>query len=292
MSTIEDYIVVIRNPIAGWNSAKKVEKVLALMAQKGLNFMVFDTLYAQHAEELASLAVDTKAEILLVIGGDGTFSEVVNGVLKRCPRNMPTFAVFPSGTANLIATELKIPKNPYDFVRLLLRKEHCKIWPARINNRYFLSMVGIGFDAKVVSQVSWYQKKRFSKFSYVIQAIQQLTKEWKTTYEVEIESFHYSVASLIITNSRYYGGLILHPNIKITEPDIGIYLFKGSGRCDFLSYIVFFLFGRLHQNKKVDILQASNIKISEIESVQVDGDTFNTQILNVNKGNIAINVLS
>src|SRR5688572_19932601 len=57
----------------------------------------------------ASQAVDAGVDLIIAAGGDGTISEVINGIAPKPKR--PTFAIIPAGTTNDFARALGIPKN-------------------------------------------------------------------------------------------------------------------------------------------------------------------------------------
>ncbi len=85
---------------------------------------------------------------LVAAGGDGTVAELVNRTAPGLP-----IAVFPMGTANLLAGYLKIRQNFQPFARMLRRGAVVRLDAGRAGGRIFLLMVGCGFDAEVVERL-------------------------------------------------------------------------------------------------------------------------------------------
>ncbi len=93
-------ITVILNPAAsGGRGGRLRPKVEAGLARRKIPFTLFRSEGPGHAEALAREAVLDGAELILVVGGDGTIHEVANGLLKG-EAKCPPIAVVPVGTGN------------------------------------------------------------------------------------------------------------------------------------------------------------------------------------------------
>lgn len=106
-----------------------------------------------HATELARRAVSEDRDAVIVLGGDGTVNEAANGLVGS---NTALGAV-PGGSTNVFARTLGLSKEAKAATSQLLsaldRESHRRVGMGRVNGRYFLFHVGIGFDAAVVEQV-------------------------------------------------------------------------------------------------------------------------------------------
>lgn len=108
-----------------------------------------------HATELASqVGDDVKA--VLVVGGDGTVCEVINGLVGRAVPSV----ILATGTENLLARELGMPCEPTEVARTLLFGESfsCDVGEATVGSspakRRFLAVLGVGFDAECVVRLT------------------------------------------------------------------------------------------------------------------------------------------
>ena len=140
---------------------------LAVRSLAGLvDLDVERTQYRGHARELASAA---RGDIIIVLGGDGSINEVVNGVMSRggggpedaaagpAGDGKPLIAVIPGGGANVFARGLGLPVDPAVAIRRVreaIAAGRCRtIGLGLAGDRYFTFSAGLGMDAEVVREV-------------------------------------------------------------------------------------------------------------------------------------------
>jgi len=127
---------------------------LAVRSLAGLaDLDVERTQYRGHARELAAAA---RGELVIVLGGDGSINEVVNGVMSR-REGRPRVAVIPGGGANVLARALGIPLDAAAAIRQLREAiaagRYRTIGLGLAADRYFTFSAGLGMDAEVVREV-------------------------------------------------------------------------------------------------------------------------------------------
>jgi diacylglycerol kinase (ATP) len=108
-------------------------------------------------------ALDEGAELILAWGGDGT--------VQRCLDVMAgtdtTLAVVPAGTANLFASNLGIPKDIAEAVRIGLEGATKRIDVGRMRGERFGVMAGAGLDARMIRDADGTLKDRLGRLAYV-----------------------------------------------------------------------------------------------------------------------------
>jgi len=106
-----------------------------------------------HATRLAQGAAAAGAEVVVVLGGDGTLNEAANGLAGTDT----ALAALPGGSTNVFARTIGLPNDPIEATGALLdglsRGQVERVGLGSVNGRYFLFHVGMGFDAAVVAQV-------------------------------------------------------------------------------------------------------------------------------------------
>ena len=127
---------------------------LAVRSLAGLaDLDVERTQYRGHARELAAAA---DGEIVIVLGGDGSVNEVVNGIMSR-PAGRPLIAVIPGGGANVFARGLGLPVDAAAAIRrvreAIAAGRYRTIGLGLAADRYFTFSAGLGMDAEVVREV-------------------------------------------------------------------------------------------------------------------------------------------
>ena len=150
--------VLIVNPNA--TSMSRTVCELTVRSLAGLvDVRVERTKYRGHARELAAAAHD---ELVIVLGGDGSINEVVNGVMSRSGDEAegsepPLIAVIPGGGGNVFAQALGLPPDAAAAIRrvreVIAAQSYRTIGLGLAGDRYFTFSAGLGMDAEVVLEV-------------------------------------------------------------------------------------------------------------------------------------------
>ena len=99
-------MTIIANPTAGRGDGREYLKQIKGFAEKGgVNHELLVTRYPGHASKLARNVAEAGARLIVVLGGDGTISEVVNGVLGH----KLSLGIVSVGTGNDFARTLHLP---------------------------------------------------------------------------------------------------------------------------------------------------------------------------------------
>lgn len=165
--------VLITNPEAT-TVTTRTRDVIARALSSDLVVDVAETKRRGHAQHLAAGAVHEGYDLVLVLGGDGTLNEVINGVAGT---GTP-LGVLPGGGTNVFARTHGIPKDPVEATGALLERIREGTPPKRlnlglVNGRYFGFIAGVGFDAAVVRQVErrFRLKKAIGEWYFVTTAL-------------------------------------------------------------------------------------------------------------------------
>jgi diacylglycerol kinase family enzyme len=104
-----------------------------------------------HATELAARAAES-ADAVIVLGGDGTYNEVVNGLDARTP-----VGFLPGGGTSVLPRALGLPRDAVDAARAVVAAlasgRARRIGLGRANGRRFAFSAGVGLDAEVVRRI-------------------------------------------------------------------------------------------------------------------------------------------
>jgi diacylglycerol kinase family enzyme len=153
--------ILIVNPNA--TSMSRTVCELTVRSLAGLvDVRVEQTKYRGHARELAAAA---RGELVIVLGGDGSINEVVNGVMSRGSdegdgsegSEPPLIAVIPGGGGNVFAQALGLPPDAAAAIRrvreVIEAHSYRTIGLGLAGDRYFTFSAGLGMDAEVVLEV-------------------------------------------------------------------------------------------------------------------------------------------
>jgi len=154
-------MLLIVNPKAQAVAARRTGAV-ARSLSRGFEVHEVWTRAPGHASELARMAAGTGADVVGVLGGDGTVNEVVNGMASAEDGTAKVpIAVIPGGGANVLVRALGFPNDAVRTAEVLVRtadRPPLSIPLGRIGDRYFVSSCGMGFDAAIVREVERHPK--------------------------------------------------------------------------------------------------------------------------------------
>ncbi|MEA2972718.1 MAG: hypothetical protein QOG82_1176 [Actinomycetota bacterium] len=145
-------VTLLVNPYASTVTPKKQRLVEATLAASH-ELSVLCTTCRDHATALAADAAAGGAEVVVVLGGDGTLNEAANGLVGTDTAMAP----LPGGSTNVFARTIGVPRKLVKAAAQLdasLAAGSIRRMPLGVvNGRRFLFHAGLGFDAAVVAQV-------------------------------------------------------------------------------------------------------------------------------------------
>jgi YegS/Rv2252/BmrU family lipid kinase len=210
-------------------------------------------------------------DLLIVYGGDGTFHQAMSEVVKQ---RVPV-ALLPAGTTNVLAQELKIPRDPERALPLVIRRKLKRIYLGQGNGEYFHLMAGIGLDGDAISRVKIPLKQALGMNAYYLAIAISLLKYPMRPFNVDLEGETHRGTFAVIGNTRSYGGhLLVTPEASLEENSLDVCLFTGSGRGRYLAYILGTVSGRHIHYPDVLYRKVRHVSISADPSIpiQMDGD--------------------
>jgi diacylglycerol kinase family enzyme len=153
--------MLVVNPKATTTSERHRD-VLTRALGSELKLDVVQTAHRNHATEIGAAAAERGVDLIVVLGGDGTINEIVNGMLGPGPwqgpaPDAPALAVVPGGSTNVFSRALGIARDPVVATSELLEALHAgrsrRIGLGRVDDRWFTFTAGIGIDADAVRRV-------------------------------------------------------------------------------------------------------------------------------------------
>lgn len=111
----------------------------------------------------AKKAMADGAELVFACGGDGTVTAVVTALAGT----RTALAVLPAGTGNLLAANLGLGTDPATGLQVALEGGRRRIDVGMIDDRCFVVMAGMGFDAQMLEDTSETAKRRIGWLAYV-----------------------------------------------------------------------------------------------------------------------------
>ncbi len=230
-----DENLVIVNPNAGRKKGlKDWDKIAGLLQRAGIKFRSEFTRFPRHAIDIATVHIETGYKNLIVVGGDGTMNEVVNGIFlqNRFPTSEIKLGMITVGTGNDWGRMFNIPRGYQEAIETI-KKNKSFVQDAGVvkyyhgeneSNRYFLNIAGIGFDALVVSKANKMKNSgKGGSISYLKSLLTSLLKYRHTRTEIKIddEVIKNNVFNISIGICKYNGGGMMQ--LPYAVPDDGLF---------------------------------------------------------------------
>jgi YegS/Rv2252/BmrU family lipid kinase len=265
-------ILVIINPTARSDRARALCRKIEHLSTRAY---VRITNGAGEARALAEQGVAEGFERIVAAGGDGTINEVVNGIAG----SNAALGLLPLGTMNVFATELGLPVGNLRKCWDIIEHGHPKpVDLLRANDRHFVQLAGIGFDAQIVAATSFDFKKTLGPLSYVINATQIASRK-SPTLNVRGGGGTRQGSFVLIGNGRYYGGpFVLFKEARVDDGLLDVLIFKNLGYLDIVRYLQAIMLGTHTALSDVEYFQTAQARVTSGDEVpvEVDGDVIGT----------------
>lgn len=198
--------VVIYNPNSGHTLRKnKISQYKEIIERHGYNVTFIGTEYKGHAKEIVSHI--GYVDLVMSMGGDGTFNEIVYGNLQRKQRLV--LAHIPVGTTNDIGVMFGYGKDICKNINLCLTGEVKGMDIPLINNRPFVYVAGFGKFLNIPYETPRNLKKKYGHLAYILSGIKdffQVTKNYDVEYEVEGQKYKGLYSFMLISSATRIAG--------------------------------------------------------------------------------------
>lgn len=283
MATKKRMIRLISNPNAGRGGrrrAAEVARFCELLRARGIEVETVLTTAPGDATRLAAEAAQTAdggAGEVIVSGGDGTINEALQGLVDKGVR----LGIWPAGTANVLARELRLPFDAEGAAGVVARGHTRRIYAGAATEeesgarRYFFLMAGIGLDASVVERVRPRLKRRVGEGAFWVSGLAHLVSWRPVPFEIEIGGRTYPATFAAVGRAAHYGGdLSVTPRARLGEPEFEICVVNSYSRARFLQLLAHALRrdGVRREIPGVSYVRATRARATGAARMQVDGE--------------------
>lgn len=247
--------------------ARKIwEDLRKELDRREVMYALHETKYAGHAIEISRRLVRNAQETvkIVVLGGDGTFNEVINGARDY---EKLEIGYIPTGSGNDLARGLSLPANPMENLnRILDSTEYwemdlgCISWDDGESKKYFAVSTGVGVDADVCrlalssSLKKVLNKIGLGKLTYAILTIRSLFAMPHMNAHIVADGEDYGIKDKVtfiaIMNHKCEGGGVpMSPMADAMDGKLSMCCISGVGKLRALTLFPSLLGGK-HMNLK------------------------------------------
>lgn len=292
---------IIINPQAGNGSGEKAWQTIAGQLNQAdiryRHYLIKEPGDARYFATRIGKNHDSESTVI-VIGGDGTLHDVLNGLIKAVPNHADQIplAYIPVGINNDFAKGYGISLSPEkalqqilaatDAHRINIGRYHDAI---KDQDRYFLNNLGIGFDAAITSQVSGIAKRRrpLGRFAYLRHAISVLYNQQPFNLMVQHQGgreFFKKSYIVIAANHPYIGGRFeIAPTATLNNPSLDLIIAERKNWLITFWQIRQLAHGKLANSRFATHFTGRNFHCTttSLEFGQVDGEEMGNQFMDL-----------
>ncbi len=263
---------LIYNPVAGGGRARAIVDRLAPDLARIPDLEVLATRAPGHARELSRAVSDRPDYLVISVGGDGTHHEVANGLLPAARAHMGVIA---AGSGNDFAGYLGLPKDPAAALRVALESPARAIDVGRVNDEYFLTVVGAGFDAEVAAYINQRPKAKNGQLAYLGAILTMLVRYDCKPLSVALDGEPQSRSTLLLAcgnTARYAGGIKICPTANPFDGHLDVVWVGGLSRLRILLLLMAAYSGAHVRNPVVDSFPAVRLRVDGPAGYHVHAD--------------------
>lgn len=281
---------IIVNPNAGTRKGERDwPKIQRLLVERNFSFDFIETTHKEHAIGLTTTAIKKGYRKFIVVGGDGTLNEVVNGIFmqKLIPPIDITIAMIPVGTGNDWCRTFGVPfhypeavstiQNGTVFVQDIGKVNYYNSKKRKL--RYFINIAGMGYDAEVAMRTNVQKDKgKGGPMVYIWNLLASLFyyKHSEIQLNVDGESTKCKAFSVSVGICRYNGGGM--KQLPHAIPDDGLLdvtLIKKIGKLTVITQINKLFDGSFVNHPKIKTFTGKKITVDSQPGIllEVDGES-------------------
>jgi YegS/Rv2252/BmrU family lipid kinase len=273
--------LVIVNPNAGKKKGEKDwPEISGLLTENGFDFVHEFTAYRSHAVTITESYIRQGFRKIIVVGGDGTMNEVVNGIFLQevVPTTDIMVGMIMVGTGNDWGKMYNL-KEKYKKAVKILKKQRLFIQDTGLvtyadngseSKRYFINSAGMGYDALVVQMTNHAKDQGGGgALSYLVNLLKGLFRYHHSYLDIEVDGrsvYKGRVFSISVGICKYSGGGMMQ--LPFAIPDDGLLdvtIFKKVTKMTVIRHIkklysgkfTHLYFVQTHQGKKVSIVSTT-----------------------------------
>ena len=201
-------MLFVMNPYAGMRRANRfLTDILSIFNQAGYTVVTHMTAGPGDATEVVQ-RLASHMDLVVCCGGDGTFNETINGLL-RSGADIP-IGYIPAGSTNDFASSLRLPTNVLQAARAIVQGEPVRYDVGQFAERYFSYVASFGTFTRSSYATPQSVKNALGHTAYLLEGIQELSQLRKTHARLELDDGIIEDDFIFgaISNSLSIGGIL------------------------------------------------------------------------------------
>ncbi len=269
-------LLLILNPISGKKTGKRyLSDVLEAFCRADYVPTVFVTTGRGNARDIA-YAHGGEADLVVCLGGDGTFNEVVGGLLNG--GHTTPIGYIPCGSTNDFASSIGLNKTIPAATAAILEGEPHRYDVGLFGDRYFSYVASFGIFSRASYATPQNVKNTLGHLAYVLEGIKELSRirPWHVTFEVDGHTMEGDYIFGAVSNATTVGGLLtLDPQaVDMNDGRLELLLVKMPRNAGELSECILALTKKRYDSDTITFMNGSEFTVTAEAAMEwsLDGE--------------------
>jgi YegS/Rv2252/BmrU family lipid kinase len=236
------YFLIV-NPMSGHKKGHSIlEMINKVFEKRNIALSIAISTHKNHPYELAKSAILEEFDAICIVGGDGTFHEVINGMLNRSDKKRLPLGFIPAGTGNSLMHDLGC-LDPIEAAQKILDGRMGKLDLFEINANgeliYGFNILGWGMPAAInvlAEKMRWMGGQRYN-IATILEVLKNQKKQ--VIFVVDGKRMVGQFEFFLVCNTMYTGnGMKMAPDAKLDDGLLDILIVKKISRVKLFSLFV------------------------------------------------------
>lgn len=282
---------IIYNPNSGHVfKTKYLKEYKKILTKNGYNPKFIGTQYSGHAKEIVNHLEPT--DLVISMGGDGTFNEVMSGNLER--KKPLILAHIPVGTTNDVGVMFGYGKDIKKNLKLLLDGTIKGMDICVINGRPFVYVAGFGKFMQIPYNTPRKLKKKYGYMAYLLEGLKDFfnpTKMYDITYKVNGIEKRGLYSFMLISNANRIAGINnFYKDVKLDDDQFEVLFCNFKRRVDIIKTFTILMTTDIERVSGVEFYKTNHLEIKFADYPKkawcIDGEKLDRAVLNYEISNV------
>ena len=277
---------IIVNPISGRKrGAKNLRVVEEILQRMQIEYEVHTTTAKGDGEKFARELTERGENDLIVLGGDGTLHEVLNGIADPAQCRL---ALIPSGTGNDFAAKLGLSLKPADALKFVLENQPKAVDYLQVGNRRCMNVAGLGMDVDVLQRCQRGKMRgKMKYFASLLKSIFAFKGYEIVMHKDGVEEKHDALLAAVCNGSKFGGGIPICPPAEVDDGLMNVMLVDHiKGKWKLVKALLTLMKGKMPQYQRTTHFLCDSVRFEPLKpcTVQLDGELYNDLSFDVKVG--------
>lgn len=221
-------LLYIINPISGTRTKADLQQFIEKETRKqGIPYLTFPSVASGDYSFLYPIIKEENVTDVVIAGGDGTVSQVVNSLMDLDLR----FGVIPCGSGNGLALAAGISKETKKALEVIFHGQARRIDGFTINGQFACMLAGLGFDAKVAHEFAHQPKRGLATYASLVSRNFFSAKPYRFSIENNGLQFSSEAFFISIANSNQFGNHVtIAPEALLSDGKLDVVIVKKTAK--------------------------------------------------------------